>query len=222
MGFQLSPSSINLMLECQKCFWLQIVKKERRPSGAFPSLPSGMDRILKEHFDRFAAKGELPPELRDNRHAKGMTLFSDMATLNTWRNNRKGLMHTDTESGVLLRGAVDNILTKDGKLIVLDYKTRGYPLKDDTHEHYASQMHLYNFLLTQNGHDTEDFALLLFYHPKTVTEAGEVLFNTDLVRMPSSANEGERIFRRAVTLIGGEEPNSAQNCGFCEFRRNNN
>jgi len=83
-------------------------------------------------------------------------------------------------------------------------------------------MHLYNFLLTQNGHDTEDFALLLFYHPKTVTEAGEVIFNTDLIRMPSSANEGERIFRRAVTLIGGEEPNSAQNCGFCEFRRNNN
>ncbi|MBI4018933.1 MAG: PD-(D/E)XK nuclease family protein [Candidatus Aenigmarchaeota archaeon] len=222
MAFQLSPSSINLMFECEKCFWLQIVKKVRRPAGIFPSLPSGMDRILKQHFDRFAAKGKLPPELRDNEHTKGIALFSDMDALNVWRNNRKGLTYTDSGTGILLRGAVDNILTKDGKLIVLDYKTRGYPLKDDTHEHYASQMHLYNYLLKQNGHDTEDFALLLFYHPNTVTEAGEVIFNTDLIRMSSNAQEGEKIFQKAIGVLQGEEPDASNNCGFCEFRSNGN
>ena len=32
----------------------------------FRSLPSGMDGILKKHFDKFRDKGELPPELRNN------------------------------------------------------------------------------------------------------------------------------------------------------------
>jgi len=49
--YKISPSTINLMLECPRCFWLQIVKNIKRPAGIFPSLPSGMDKILKVHFD---------------------------------------------------------------------------------------------------------------------------------------------------------------------------
>ena len=40
MGYKVSPSSLNLMLDCPRCFWLQLVKKERRPPMPFPSLPS--------------------------------------------------------------------------------------------------------------------------------------------------------------------------------------
>ena len=61
---KLSPSSLNLFLECPRCFWLYKVKGVGRPDGIFPSLPNGMDKILKEHFDRFMEKGELPPELK--------------------------------------------------------------------------------------------------------------------------------------------------------------
>src|SRR3989344_8415650 len=64
--FKLSPSSLNLFIDCPRCFWLQVVKKVKRPDGAFPSLPSGMDKVLKEHFDRFMEQGTLPPELHTN------------------------------------------------------------------------------------------------------------------------------------------------------------
>jgi len=47
MNFKLSPSALNLMKECPRCFWLAQHKVWKRPSGIFPSLPSGMDRILK-------------------------------------------------------------------------------------------------------------------------------------------------------------------------------
>jgi hypothetical protein len=30
---KLSPSSINLMIDCPRCFWLQLVKKIRRTKG---------------------------------------------------------------------------------------------------------------------------------------------------------------------------------------------
>ena len=60
MPFKLSPSSLNLMKECPRCFWLDKHNVWKRPSGIFPSLPSGMDKILKVHFNKFRDKGELP------------------------------------------------------------------------------------------------------------------------------------------------------------------
>jgi ATP-dependent exoDNAse (exonuclease V) beta subunit len=54
--------------------------------------------------------------------------------LKVWRSNFKGISFEDKE-GNILRGAVDNILVKGKKLIVLDYKTRGFPLKEYTAEH---------------------------------------------------------------------------------------
>src|SRR3989338_10949660 len=169
---KLSPSSLNLMADCPRCFWLQFNKDIKRPAGIFPSLPSGMDRILKTHFDSFMKKGELPPELKDwNIDCK---LFNNEELLKVWRNNLKGIPWTD-EKGNLFRGAVDNILVKGKKLVVLDYKTRGFPLKDDTAEHYQDQLDIYNFLLRKNGYETEDYAYLLFYHPNKVTEDGDVV-----------------------------------------------
>ena len=64
MSYKLSPSSLCLMEDCPRCFWLQFNKNIRRPNGIFPSLPSGMDRVLKAHFDSFRDKNELPSELK--------------------------------------------------------------------------------------------------------------------------------------------------------------
>ena len=154
--YKVSPTSLNLMLECPRCFWLQVVKNIKRPETPFPSLPRGMDKILKEHFDRFMEKQQLPPELCNNNECSGLKLFDDKEKLKIWRNNLKGIEYKDEESGVLLHGAIDNILVKGKKLVVLDYKTRGYALKEDTHKYYQIQMDLYNLLLRKNNYETED------------------------------------------------------------------
>jgi len=215
--FKISPSSINLMLDCPRCFYLQIVKKIRRPDTPFPSLPSGMDKILKEHFDRFMEKDELPPEIKDSE-CKTCKLFNDKEKLKIWRSNFKGLEFKDEKNDVLLHGAVDNILKKGKKLIVLDYKTRGYPLKEDTHKHYQAQMDLYNFLLRKNGYDTEDYSFLLFYYPNKVLETGEVVFDTKLIKLKTSAGDGERLFLNAIKLLNsGDIPKSSKECGFCNW-----
>ena len=208
------------MLECERCFYLHIVKKIKRPETPFPSLPNGMDKILKEHFDRFMEKNKLPPEIRENKECKSCKLFSDKEKMAIWRNNKKGLEYYDKELDVLLHGAIDNILVKGKKLIVLDYKTRGFPLKEDTHERYQAQMDLYNFLLRKNNYETEDYALLLFYYPNNVLETGEVIFDTVLKKINTSAEDGERIFLKAIKIIKSEEtPKSNINCNFCNFIR---
>jgi len=202
------------MLECPRCFWLEKHKVWTRPAGVFPSLPGGMDRVLKKHFDKFMERGELPPEIREYGIEKGYKLFDNKAKLEIWRNNRKGIQYMDKTSGILLMGAIDNLLTKKGKLVILDYKTRGYPLKEDTHEHYQAQMDIYNFLLRQNGYDTEDYTYLLFYYPKEVTETGEVIFDKKLIKMNTDAKRGGKYFEDAIKLLSEDCPKKT--CEWCE------
>ena len=214
--FKLSPSALNLMKECPRCFWLTQHKVWKRPAGIFPSLPSGMDKILKIHFDKFMSRGELPPEIKEYGITNGYRLFDDKKQLDIWRSNFKGIQYKDKTSGILLRGAVDNIMQKGKKLVVLDYKTRGYPLKEDTPEHYQMQMDIYNFLLRKNGYETEDYTYLLFYYPKEVTDTGEIIFDTKLIKMPTSEKRGEEIFNKAIKLLGGECPKENGECPWCK------
>jgi hypothetical protein len=214
MNVKLSPSSLNLLKDCPRCFWLQVNKGIKRPNGAFPSLPSGMDSILKNHFDSFRDRGMLPPELQN---LEGIKLFDDIELLETWRNNRKGIQWTD-EEGNILKGAVDNILQKGKKLIVLDYKTRGFPLKEDTHEHYQDQLDIYNFLLRKNGFKTEDYAYLLFYHPKEVEDDGDVVFHKDLKKVDISIENAEKIFMEAIEILKDGMPDRGSECEFCRWQ----
>ena len=82
--FKLSPSSLGLMKDCPRCFWLDKHNVWKRPNGIFPSLPSGMDRILKVHFNKFRDKEELPPELCNNGDCLNLKLFDDKDLLKTW------------------------------------------------------------------------------------------------------------------------------------------
>lgn len=201
------------MQECPRCFWLTQHGVWKRPSGVFPSLPSGMDSILKVHFDKFRDKGELPPELCDNGECSGCRLFDNRDQLMIWRNNFKGISWTDN-AGNILHGAVDNLLVKGNKIIVLDYKTRGFPVKEDTHEHYQNQLDIYNLLLRKNGYETEDYAFLLFYVPKEVLVTGEVIFYTQLIKMNVDVKNAEDVWKKAIKLLEGDCPEKT--CEWCE------
>lgn len=217
MPFKLSPSSLSLMQECPRCFWLDKHKVWKRPEGIMGSLMNGMDKILKTHFDKFRDKNKLPPEVCDHPHCEDMKLFDDEELLKKWRNNFQGIRWED-KNGNILFGAVDNILVKgigkNKKLIVLDYKTRGFPLKEDTADHYQNQLDIYNFLLRKNGYETEEYAFLLFYYPKEVLEGGEVIFERELVKKKVDIKNAEKIFEKAVKILGEECPKDS--CEWCK------
>ena len=214
MTYKFSPTTLKLLDNCPRCFWLLFRKKIKRPAGIFPSLPSGMDEILKRYFDSFIKKGGLPSELHEL--SDDVKLFEDQELLKVWRNNFKGIQWMD-EEGNILQGAVDNILQKGKKLIVLDYKTRGYPLKEGTGGYYQNQLDIYNFLLRKNGYETEDYAYLIFYHPSKINENGDVVFNKDLVKMNVSLVNAENIFTSALEMLKRDMPESAEECEYCRW-----
>lgn len=215
MSYKLSPSTLSLMHECPRCFWLSEHKVWSRPTGIFPSLPSGMDSILKKHFDKFMEKQKLPPELCNNSECANLKLFDDKELLKEWRNARKGLWFEDKQ-GNILHGGIDNMLVNksNGKFIVLDYKTRGFPLKEDTADHYQNQLDIYAWLLSKLGYKVEDYAYLLFYYPQEVLETGEVIFNTELKKMKVSLESAEKLFKKAIKLLESDCPK--ETCEWCE------
>lgn len=215
-NYKVSPSTLNLLEDCPRCFWLQVVKGVKRPGGPFPSLPSGIDGVLKRHFDSYRKQGKLPPELR--RHEIKAKLFENVALLEVWRANFRGIQWEDKRSGIMLRGAVDEVLDKNGTLIVLDFKTRGFPLKEDTAERYRNQIDLYNYLLRQNGFKTANYGYLLFFHPAKMNGTSSFLFKSDIVTMKIDVKHAERLFKKAIKVLSNRTPKASKTCQFCAWR----
>ena len=58
----------------------------------------------------------------------------------------------------------------------------------------------------------------MFYYPNRVLEGGEVVFDTKLVKIETSGERAEKVFKDAIALLNSEEPESSEECGFCEMR----
>ncbi len=216
MGVKLSPSRMNLYMECKRCFWLRVNQGVKRPSGPFPSLPSGVDGVIKEHFDRFRSNGGVPPEIEDaDIDAR---LVDDQEFLEKARSWRTEPKWCDPETGAVLRGGVDDLLrSRDGKIIVLDYKTRGYPPKGENGAppYYERQVNLYNLILRENGRDTEDFGLLLYYYPDHILENGDFLFHKEIRRVNVDIDAARQMVRDAVETLNGGIPAHDSDCEYC-------
>ena len=215
-SFKLSPSTLNVFLECQRCFWMDKVKGIKRPRGIFPSLPGGMDRVIKVHFDSFRAKNALPPELSGNNF-NGIKLFGDQAQLELWRSWRTGLVYRDTD-GSILSGALDDLLVKDGQYIPFDYKTKGsVTTEEDAVKYYQNQLDCYTLLLQENQMPTAGYGYLLYYSPKSVGEQGAAIFELQAIKIPTDYERARATFRKAVTLLKGSLPEMNGQCEYCSW-----
>ena len=60
----------------------------------------------------------------------------------------------------------------------------------------------------------ECFFFLLFYVPKEVTETGEVVFDTELVKMDVNIEMAEKTWKEALELLKGDCPDKS--CEWCD------
>jgi len=212
---RLSPSTLNLFLECPRCFWLHIKENIHRPRGVFPSLPSGMDNVIKEYFDKYRAKGKLPPEIEGKVKGK---LVADKELLNKWRNWQTGLEYRDEELNAALFGALDDCLIDGDRYIPLDYKTRGFAPQDGASEkYYQNQLDCYALLLDKNGYPVQNFAYLIYYYPREVKESGQVSFNVKPIKIQTSPARALKTFQNAINLLKSEIPPRHSDCEYCSW-----
>src|SRR3989344_309125 len=212
---RLSPSTLNVFLECQKCFWLDQVKGISRPRGIFPSLPGGMDGLIKKYFDKYRALGKLPPELEGK--LDGVELFADNELLNKWRNWRSALVYEDPETGAVLSGMLDDLGVKGREFVPLDYKTRGYDVKEGGENYYKNQLNCYGLMLRENQMPPAGYAFLLYYIPKEVAEGGMTRFDVVPKKVDIDPDEALKVLRDAAALLQGPMPETHSECIYCAW-----
>lgn len=213
---RLSPTSgLNLFRDCPRCFWLAYCANTPRPRGIFPSLPGGMDLVIKDYFDQY--RGSLPPELLGQ--VRG-SLLDDLNLMNAWRNWRTGLQYVDREREAVLFGALDDCLVENGKYIPLDYKTKGSaPNEGDGERYYQTQLDSYALMLEANGFPVSDCAYLVYYYPEQVGKSGAVQFKVHPVELTVDARRAQKTFEDAVALLAGPCPEQSPNCEYCGWNQ---
>lgn len=212
---RLSPSTLNLFLECPRCFWLEKNKNIKRPRGIFPSLPGGMDQVIKAYFDKYRQKNELPPEAKNRLNGK---LLNNLDLLNRWRSWRStDLVYEDKKLNAILSGALDDCLVENGFYIPLDYKTRGSDFNEDPRKYYQTQLDCYCLMLESSGYRTKNLAYLLYYWPEEVLEDGLVRFKVEPLKVETNLESARKIFQQAVETLRGFIPLASSECEYCSL-----
>ncbi len=216
---QLSPSKLNVLKECPRCFWNANVKGIDRPRGAFPSLPGGIDIVMKKHFDQARGKG-LPLAIQGFVQGE---LFQDQSKIRMWRNWRTGLTFSDTIMGVRLIGALDDLVIEGGKYSPLDYKTKGSEPKTDGAEYYQIQLDCYALMLENNGYKTTGKAYLVYFYPEIVKDhdapGGIVIdFKAKPFTLSVDSDRARGILQQAVDIFKKTSPPEANpDCEYCRY-----
>jgi len=221
----LSPSALNNFQECKRCWWLTKNSDWEQPTSPFPSLPTGVDRVLKIHYDKFRTKKLLPSEISTHPKYKTLKPFPDQTKLENYRRSfwrkkkieEKGLAYKDEKLQSILHGGIDELLeTSNGKLVVLDYKTRGTPPNEDTIEWSRLQLNTYSFLLQKLGYKTENYALLIYYWPEKIKLNGDLQFSTEIKEINIDIDLVLSTWKDAVNTINSTScPKTT--CQWCEY-----
>lgn len=208
----ISPSGLSDFKKSPLMFWLKHHHQIEIPRGAFPSLPGGMDRVLKTHYDRARAAGSLPFEIKGKVHG---ILFQDQALLKKWRFYKTGLQAT-VRPGLTIGGALDDLVFDPHNQMhsVLDYKTRGAKWKPGaTEEYYGTQGDCYDLMLNVNDYKTNGQAHFVYYWPLkdgVVNDSGDsqagVIFETDVVTIEVRGQRAAELAIKAQECVEGPMP----------------
>ena len=206
---KLSATTLKLFQECPRCFWLHVNKRFARPRGPFPSLPSGIDRVLKSYFDTYRTQGKLPPLIQGKLDGR---LATHALTLG----------FNDDQLGARLWGKLDDsVILPDGRLAPLDHKTRASAPADVsyTEKYYQFQMDVYTLLLERNGHATSRTAYVVYYFPVEGALHTGFPFQVAVHTVATNPDKAYHVFVAGCRCLAGPLPNAGEACEFCRWAK---
>lgn len=165
--YRLSRSKIELFTQCQRCFWLEVVKGIKRPSSPPFNINKAIDELFKKEFDIYRKNKEQHPLMKQF----GVDAIPfEHKDLDTWRHNFTGVQFLHEPTNLLIFGAVDDVwVNPAGELIVVDYKAtaKDAPVtqlreEGSWHDMYRRQMEVYQWLLRMNGFDVSNTGYFVY------------------------------------------------------------
>ncbi len=220
---KLSRSKIDLYNQCPRCFWLDVVKGMKRPSGAPFTLNVAVDHLLKKEFDILRASGQSHQLMKDF----GLDLVPfQHEKMDEWRSNFKGVQYDDEKLDMHIFGAVDDIwVDKDGVLYVVDYKATSKAGEvelgnEGFHLGYKRQMEVYQWLLRKNGFKVSDTGYFVYVNGRKDLDTfdGKLEFNMKIIDYTGSDSWIEPILLKIRECLDSTEiPTATDSCEYCAY-----
>jgi hypothetical protein len=232
----LSPTLLDTFRQCPRCAWDQYSPlRTKRPRGPYPTLPNGMDAVLKQYTDNY--RGTLPIELA---HLEGRRLVEDQTLINTYRQwnglktTRSIVLDRPTERmpnrkvshELILTGGIDDLLyNSDDEIEIIDFKTKATePPEDYGTKYYQYTLDCYAYMLREQGLAVGKKAYLWYWWPVSVGEDGQVKFDNKLLYMdvnPDTTVERLDQIGNSLPTINMEalqyRPKAASDCEYCSY-----
>lgn len=224
IDIRLSPSKMNLLYECPRCFWLANKKILARAEGISAGIPKGMDRTLKEYYDRFA--GVLPPDIAGKVPGH---LCPDREWLRQRRNWRTGVRYANEALGVEVVGALDECLVNGQEYMPLDYKTKANEPEDSGAQYYQLQQDFYMLALKHEGFKINGKAYLVYYWPVAVQASTKseatfdmtclvnYRFGSKVFELDCSEKRALAVIEQSVKVLRGDMPAPGPECKYCQY-----
>ena len=198
-----SPASLNLMRDCPRCFWLELVQGIKRPRGPVYSLPSRFDIMIKEYCKPYRGGSNLPPLLS----GAGIAGRLVDPSLKSW---------TEPKTGLRVTGRLDECLQNpEGDCAPLDHKTRGRPA-ESAHPTYQVQLDIYRLLLQGNGYPVSCQGILVNYtYGESDLDRG-ILLSVTPITLSTDPGAALDLVNLAADILGQEGPRApSQSCPYC-------
>ncbi len=222
-NWKLSRSKIELFTTCQRCFYIDNKLGAKRPSIPSFLINTAVDTQLKNEFDAYRREGKAHPFQEEF----GVDAIpAPHEKLNTWRENFEGVQYFDTETGMTISGAIDDlwINPKTGEYIVVDYKAtaKDAPKTELTvggyDDAYRKQMEIYQWLLRKNGLTVSNTGYFVYCTGRANQESFDKVIEFDVVLIPYTGDDSwvSGVIRQIKNCLDSKDlPPSGADCEYC-------
>ena len=224
----LSRSKLSLFMECPRCFYLDLRRGIRRPSGPPFSLNNAVDLLLKREFDAHRASGTTHPLMASAGIEAVPFAHPD---IDLWRTRKGGLRTVHQETGFQAYGLPDDlwIEKETGNLIVADYKATAkaseVSLDAGWQISYKRQVEFYQWVLRGMGFPVSDTAWFVYCNGDVSLSSFDEILKFKITMLPYIGNTSwiEPALRAAAEAYASEEiPSPSDSCIYCSFVENAN
>jgi hypothetical protein len=210
-------------MQCQRCYWLDVRLKIKRPDGPPFNINKAIDELLKKEFDGYRTEGKPHPLMLDNQ-IKAVPYAHEK--LEEWRENFVGITTVHTSTNLHVFGAVDDLwVSDDGELIVVDYKATAKNAEVNINSpwqiSYKRQLEVYQWLLQQNGFKVSPTGYFVYCNGRLDLDGfnNRVEFRTKVIPYTGDTSWVEPTLMKMKQCMEGDMPavGSAAMGGPCDF-----
>ncbi len=202
----LSHTAIEGINRCPRCFWLAQIKKIRQPEGIQSRLASRFDIVLKQYFNAYRKKGEVPPLVAGKLEGTLQDPFKE-----------KYFHKINEKYGFW--GKLDECLVRDGEFIPVDFKTSSSdPRGKEVLDAYQHQIDAYAFLIQADGKTVAGYGYLIFFYPDLSEEVHNGFpMITEIKKVEAHPENVLKRIEKAIDCLEHKMPDSSPDCVFCNW-----